>query len=45
MPGDGAAAVVGEKRASPATPRETRLFIAGEWREGAAGETFQAREM
>jgi succinate-semialdehyde dehydrogenase/glutarate-semialdehyde dehydrogenase len=42
MAADGAAAAVTRRSGPLTTPRETKLLIAGEWRDAAAGETFQA---
>src|SRR5690348_13953167 len=42
MAGDGVAAAMSSRSGPVATPRETKLFIAGEWRDGAGRETAPA---
>ncbi|HET8626477.1 MAG TPA: aldehyde dehydrogenase family protein [Thermomicrobiales bacterium] len=42
MAGDGVAAAMSSRSGPVATPRETKLFIGGEWRDGAGGETAPA---
>src|SRR5579884_3722421 len=42
MASDGVAGAVGGRSAALTTPRETKLFIAGEWRDAAGGETAPA---